>query len=219
MKITPSRKQAPKVLPVTPQQIWTGAVHESGHAVAASEMEFGLRPRGIELSGQEGMTYTRGTGFRSRNPDVRQHAHRAAIVVDFAGPIAHWRVSENLLHIDDDVQNIAFSLRELIDGKNRFVGKARSYQDEGEFWAMIYTLATCSEQKNALAELDVFPGLAKIDMSTFRMLWPLARRARAIVQDHWSTIEEIADQLVKKRKMSGREIEAIISRHSVIASE
>jgi hypothetical protein len=78
-------------------------------------------------------------------------------------------------------------------------------------------LTTCSEEKNALAELDVFPGLAKIDMSIFRMLWPLAQRARTIVQDHWSTIKEIADELVRKGRISGSEIEEIISSHSMLA--
>jgi hypothetical protein len=217
MKTTGSGKQESKVLPVTSAQRWAVAIHESGHSVAASEMGLGLRPRGIEVSGQEGMTYARGTGFRSRRPDVRQRAYRAGIVVDFAGPIAHWRVSEDLVHIDDDVQNIAFSLRELLGCKKLFVEKACRYEDEGEFWAMIYTLATCGEENEALAELDVFPGREKIDMSILRMLWPLAQRARSIVQAHRSTIEEIADELVRKERMNGGEIEEIISRHSVIA--
>jgi hypothetical protein len=54
-------KRRPPILPVTAKQRWAVGVHEAGHAVAGYATGFGLRPRGIELSGREGMTYTRGT--------------------------------------------------------------------------------------------------------------------------------------------------------------
>jgi hypothetical protein len=145
---------------------------------------------------------------------MRQRFHRENIVVAFAGPAAECRVNEGLVHIDDDVQNIALSLREWLPRKNHFVEDACGYgKSWGEFWAIIYTLATSNERQRALAEFDEFPGLAGIDMAVFETLWPLAQRARAIIDLHWSTVEEISNELVRAGRLSGDEIEEIISRH------
>ena len=204
------------------QERYAASLHEAGHAVAACSVGFGLQRRGIVLRGREGMTYTRGPGLRSRNPEMRQRFHRENIVVAFAGPAAEYRVNRGLVHIDDDVQNIALSLRELLPRKNHFIENACGYGKYwGEFWAIIYTLATSNERQRALAELDEFPGLAAIDMAVFETLWPLAQRARAIIDLHWSTVEEISNELIRTGRPRGDEIEEIISRdqrHFVMAA-
>jgi hypothetical protein len=218
MKITEPRKQELKALPVTSAQRRAVAVHESGHAVTTCSLGLGLHKRGIVLRGREGTTYGRGTELHSRNPQVRKRSYRALITIDFAGPIAEYRV-DNWAHIDDDLQNIALRLRKLLPRKNDFVENAWNIGDSwGNFWAMICCMVTHNEKDRALAALDESVGLSTIDMSIFELLWPLAQQAQSIVQAHWSTIEEIADELVRKGRLSGREIEGIISRHSIVAS-
>lgn len=208
-------KGRPKMLPITSEQKWAIAIHESGHAVAACELGFGLKRRGVELIGQEGISYPRSPGLRSGIPEVRQRSREGSIVVLLAGPVAECRVTEDLLGLYGDVEDIAAHIRELLPHKNHFVRNASDLGTPwGAFWAMIYTLATCTEEKKAIAELDRFPGLARIEMPAFRLLWPLAQQTHAIIDRNWSKVEEVSNELIKHGRLSGDEVEQIMSHHS-----
>jgi hypothetical protein len=215
MQTTLWTKCRSEMLQTASQPGWALAIHESGHAVTTCELGFGLKKRGIEIMGREGMTYSRSPGLRSRNPELRQRFCEGNIVVGLAGPVAEYRVNENLVHIDGDVENIAVTMRELLPRKNHFVQNACGYGESwGDFWALIYTLATCPDEKKALAELDEFPGLAAIDMSIFRILWPLAQKTHAIIDRNWSKVEEISTELIKNGRLSGHECEGLWARNA-----
>ncbi|MGA8153706.1 MAG: hypothetical protein WB952_22345 [Terriglobales bacterium] len=64
--------------------------------------------------------------------------------------------------------------------------------------------------------MNVFPGLANIDISIFGILWPLAQQTRAIIDRNWHLVEAVATELVKKGGLSGDEVEEIISRHPMV---
>ena len=160
--------------------------------------------------GRAGMTYSRSPGLCSRNPEVRQRFLEGNIVVGLAGPVAEYRVNENLVHIDRDVDNIAVTMRELLPRKNHFVQNAcANGKSWGDFWAIIHTLATRTEEQKELAELDEFPGFAAIDLSIFQMLWPFAQQTHAIIDRNWSKAEEISNELIGNGRLSGEECEAI----------
>jgi hypothetical protein len=172
-------------------------IHEAGHALAAYAVGFGVRKRGVVLHGVEGITYSRAPGLRSRDPKKHEFYNRGNVVAAFAGPVAEYRVNQGLVHIDDDVQSIAWSVRELFPSKKqflpKFIGGASNHDEKwGEFWALIYVLATCTERDTVLQELDDFPGLAKINAAIFEMLWPLAQEAHAVIDSRWSCVKKLS---------------------------
>jgi hypothetical protein len=188
------------------------AVHEAGHAIAACAVGFGMKKTGIILDGACGFAYTRRPGSRSQNPKNREFFNRADIVVALSGPIAEYKVNRNLVHIDNDVMATASCLRELLPGRRNFLPKNYGDHRWGDFWALIYVLATwtINKRETVLQELDEFPGLAKINMTVFEMLWPLAQEAHAVIDSRWSCVKKLSHRLLKVGSIGGDEIKAII---------
>jgi ATP-dependent Zn protease len=48
---------------------------------------------------------------------------------------------------------------------------------------------------------------------SFHRLWPFAQRAQTIVNGNWSAVEEISKELIKNGRISGDDVEQIMSRH------
>src|SRR5262249_55540815 len=151
-------------------------------------------------------------GFRSRNPKMKKNFYQRNVVVSFSGPAAEYRVNKWLVHIDSDVEAIAYGLRELLPRKMQYINGVLNYGEHwGDFWALVCILAIISDRKRAITELDEFPGLAKIDVSIFDTLWPFAQQAHAILGACWSSVEEIAQHLLKVGSITGPQIESIFS--------
>jgi hypothetical protein len=75
---------------------------------------------------------------------------------------------------------------------------------------MVYTFATTTNPKKALAELEEFPGLSKLEPSILRSLRPFSKKAQRIIDDCWSSVEQIAVQVNRTGSGSGPEIEALV---------
>jgi hypothetical protein len=205
-----SSKRPPPVIPVTQKERYHCAVHEAGHAVAACAIGFGMTRRGVVLSGREGAAYTRLPGRCSHKPKIRERYNRRRLVTTFAGSVAEYRVNEGLTHIDHDVEDIALALGELLPNKKRYFEAVIRKDESGDFWGLIWILATHVRRERALEELDKFPGLAKVDVSLFEMLWPFAQQARAIIDLQWHSVEQMSRHLLKVGSISGDEIEALV---------
>lgn len=205
-----------RMSPATSQKRLVLAIHESAHAVAARSLGLGVRR--IVMRGLKGMMYGRDDDRPPRNNlEMWRRFHEDTIVVAFAGPVAEYRVGKYFYFTDSDAEKIASCLREVLP-HNHFVENAENGLGESwpEFYAILHTLATCSEQKRALTELDEFldefPELARIDMQVFHRLWPFAQQAQTIVNGNWSAVEEISKELIKNGRISGDNVEQIVSR-------
>lgn len=190
--------------------IYASATHEAGHAVAACAMGGGMQSRGIILLGpRQGRTYI-------RFPKIH---HGAEIVVGFAGPVAGFRVNDGFAHIGGDVEQIVLSLRELLPRKSALLAGCDYEKYWNEFWALVQVLAITPQREKALAALDVLKGRAAIDIKIIQMLVRFAKQAHEIIDRHWCVVKEIANQLVKNGRLSGDEVEEIVSSDPIIARQ
>jgi hypothetical protein len=132
-------------------------------------------------------------------------------VIAFAGPVAEYRVNEGLINIDANVERILWALKELIPSKTEIIVKALNHGELwGEFWALVYTLATCIDWSKASADLSEFPELANIDTSIFETVWPFAQQAHAVIDFHWPTVERMASRLIELKSIAGEEIVKLV---------
>lgn len=217
------------------EQDYACAIHESGHTVAAYDLGFGVRARGMvirDIPGGtgfvEGVTYTRNPAFCCQNPTRREFFLQVSIVISFAGPVAEDLVGA--IGIDQDVESIARALRKLLPAKRKFLRKVLTsvlhngdYYDDSDYYEDFYTListlvhSTYLDRQKALeavndytdADEDADEGGVKMETNArlFDLLRPLAQQAQEIIDRRWSSVETLACDLVKTRRLSGKEIE------------
>ena len=226
------------------QQRYAFAIHEVGHTAAAYAVGFGMKKKGIVLHLDtlednreeyrlEASAHTRDPGRRSRDQKKRESYHQRNIVVAFAGLIAEYRVTQEFSYIDDDVQHIAFSLRELLEPKRRFLRKLiANVSNFGRywhnFWDLIDILVTFTDvdRDTALKYLNDYTDYTELDEDyteldedeirmeanarLFEILWPLAREAQSIIDHRWSLVEKLAGELLKTGSLERSDIEAMI---------
>jgi hypothetical protein len=210
------------------QQNYACAIHESGHTVAAYALGFGMRNKGMVLRNSrvkgfvDGVAYTGNPAIHWQNPTRREFFLKGRIVISFAGPVAQNMVGEVV--IDQDVMSIAWALRKLLPMKRRFLRKLLTSilhdgDYSGDFYILISTLVTSTylDRQKALeavndytdADEDADEGGAKMETNArlFEILWPLAQEAQSIIDHRWSSVETLACDLVKTRRLGREEIE------------
>lgn len=69
-------------------------------------------------------------------------------------------------------------------------------------------LAIFTQKAKALQDYEYNVSAPKLDPVMFDILWPLAQEARRIVHVHWPSLEQLACDLLKARKLTREEIEA-----------
>jgi ATP-dependent Zn protease len=193
------------------------ATHEAGHAVAAYAMGGDVQKRGIVLHGGGGKTYIR-LHTIPEHPQIMRLTHWANIVTNFAGPIAESKVTRDLAAgLSGDVKRIAHSLREVC-GRQSHLIEACDYEKNWSGWlAMICVLAVPpATTEKALAAWDVGKGKQAIDVKLVRILVRFARLAHKLTHRNWTAVQDLATQLVKKRKMTRKEVEEVICRHRIV---
>lgn len=180
-----------------------------------------MQERGIVLRGHKGATYTETPVLRRRSRGRWEYhqrwlrfMHRAAIARLLAGPIAESRVTGDLAHVGGDAREIIAHVRELLRRKHQLAA-ACDYKKHGVlFEAIIYVLAIPpSTMKKAMSALDVVGGRDLIHPKIVEILVSLAKDAHIIIEQNWSTVKAVANELVKKEKVSGPEVEKMFSQH------
>jgi hypothetical protein len=145
-------------------------------------------------------------------------------------------------NIETDVGNIALCCRELLGHKNTFVENECNYENFGDFFALVYTLAEHLENEcnyenfgdffalvfslsehtdrvRALQDIEEYELTIElvdgvrplVDRTIFDLLWPLAQRGHEIINCNWPKVEAIAAELYKTKKLSGDEVQSIMT--------
>jgi len=199
------------------------AIHEAGHAVADCVLGHGLTPQGIELSRFDaerfGMVYANDSNPFEGIVYANDSNPRDCIVATFAGPIAEYRATREMRNIETDVRNIALCCRELLGHKNTFVENECNYENFGDFFALVYTLAEHTDRVRALQDIEEYELTIElvdgvrplVDRTIFDLLWPLAQRGHEIINCNWPKVEAIATELYKTKKLSGDEVQSIMT--------
>ena len=193
------------------------AIHEVGHAVAAYDLGFGMRKRGIILHENpflkgrfDGTAFTHVPRIRSQNPP--KYCLRADIVISFAGGIAH-RWADYLFwnKIEQDIWTIKYDLGKLVPNLKSRVDNYDA-EEGSELWALVCALVTSRKREKALQDLDEYyenmqsdgTPVVKIDPAIFDILWPLAQQAHAIINSHWLSVKRLACDLLKNHSLNER---------------
>jgi len=196
------------------------AIHEAGHAVADCVLGHGLTPQGIELSRFTRIELSRFDDERFEGVVyANDSSPRDCIVATFAGPIAAYRATREMRNIETDVGNIALCCRELLGHKNTFVENECNYENFGDFFALVYTLAEHTDRVRALQDIEEYEETIEqvdgvrplVDRTIFDLLWPLAQRGHEIINCNWPKVEAIAAELYKTKKLSGDEVQSIMT--------
>jgi hypothetical protein len=188
------------------------AIHEAGHAVADCVLGHGLTPQGIELSRFDDERFEGVVYANDSNP-------RDCIAATFAGPIAEYRATREMRNIETDVLNIARCCRELLGLKNTFVENECNYENVGDFFALVFSLTEHTDRVRALQDIEEYEETIEqvdgvrplVDRTIVDLLWPLAQRGHEIINCNWPKVEAIATELYKTKKLSGDEVQSIMT--------
>ena len=194
------------------------AIREAGHAVAACALGLGLKKRGIVLSECDPVGtapkvffdgFTDTSDYDRRNPNLAKQIafHRRNIVAFLAGPAAERIVNSEILEIDWAVDNITKSLSTLMPDQQSLLLDATD-EDQAEFWWLVHTLATCTDQGKAIQQLIEFE--TKFAQCIFDFLWPLAQNCHNLISTHWGSIQRVAYALMKTGKLTRDQLEALL---------
>jgi hypothetical protein len=208
--------------PIIPPLRTSPAFHESGHAVA--DYALGGSCPGIILRGLGGLAYSEHYTIGRRNqegrweyePQIMRLTRWASIVGSFCGGVAESRVTRDIAGVAGDSQNIALYLRELLGRKSPLVKLCDHKKYGFQFGCVVGVLAVDPNPEKGLAAWTLGRKSEAIDLKFVEMLIRFAKLAHRIIDRNWAAVEDLANEVAKKRKMSRAEIEQIIRRHRIV---
>jgi hypothetical protein len=205
------------------RQRYECAIHEAGHTVTAYALGLHVAKKGAVLRERDDGYFDGATWVG--HPDIkRMDLHeqaiffRKSIVLDIAGPIAERKVDGDIFIIPNDVINIAWALGGLrLDLKQVYADNFWLSDDWRNLYCVVIAQIVGGTRERAVKTLEEDYARWKaelngceprVDPAIFDILWPLAQKARRIVNLHWSSIQMLAADLLKARRLSRNAIEA-----------
>jgi hypothetical protein len=94
-----------------------------------------------------------------------------------------------------------------------------NYENVGDFFALVFSLTAHTDRVRALQDIEEYERIIEqldgvrplVDRTIVDLLWPLAQRGHEIINCNWPKVEAIATELYKTKKLSGDEVQSIMT--------
>jgi cell division protease FtsH len=197
---------ARKSHPLTREEQWVIAIHESAHAVVTtsigqkvSAQKLSIVARGRQLGTSASMLTDR-DAVVMQEPDMRRHL--ISIVAGFAAEKMEFGVVSTGVH--DDLHAATGLARQMVTsyGMSDALGPVTIGEKAGEVF-----LGASLQELGSVGPAT----LELIDREVERIVGDSVERADEILRRNWSAVYEIANALVEQETLSGVALEALLS--------